>query len=211
MKKNLQIKVCGLKYSDNIIQIANICPDFMGFIFYEKSSRYVGKSIEKNVIERLPVNIIKTGVFVNETIQNILNIAKNNNLDAIQLHGNEDEKFCKTIKDENLIIIKSFRINIQFDFRILEVYNDCCNYFLFDTYTDLYGGSGKKFDWNILSERKINVPFFLSGGISAEDVGNIKNLNIPNLFGIDINSKFEISPGVKDIEKVKKFIKTLRS
>ncbi|WP_185865188.1 phosphoribosylanthranilate isomerase [Blattabacterium cuenoti] len=199
--KSLKIKICGLKY--DIVEISDLNPDFLGFIFYSKSPRFFSKNF---IIPKLKKEIFKTGIFVNETIENIMNISYNNKLDFIQLHGNESPFFCKKLFDKGFRIIKSFKINNSFIMKTLSSYIPFCSYFLFDN----NGGSGKKFCWNILKKYNFDIPFFLSGGISSKDLKKIKEFNHPKIFGIDINSKFEIYPGKKNKEMIKSFIEKIK-
>jgi len=206
----MKIKVCGLKYSDNILEVSKLDVDMLGFIFYKKSPRFVENSLTLEILEKIPKNIEKIGVFVNSSTEEIKDIVLKYKLTGVQLHGNETPEECKLLKD-GLLVIKSFLIKDDFDFSVLEAYQYCCDYFLFDTYTKDYGGSGKKFDWNLLNSYKLSTPFFLSGGISIDDVELICNFSHPKFFGIDINSKFEISPGLKDVEKISNFINLIKN
>lgn len=206
----MKIKVCGLKYGDNILEISKLNVDMMGFIFYRKSPRFIENFLKPEIIERIPKKIEKIGVFVNSSIEEIKDAVFNYKLTGVQLHGNETPEECELLKD-GVLVIKSFLINDNFDFNVLKAYQYCCDYFLFDTYSKDYGGSGKKFDWNLLKSYKLDTPFFLSGGISFDDAEMICNFSHPKFFGIDINSRFEIFPGLKDIEKIKKFINLLKN
>ncbi len=199
-----------MRDKENIRQLCELNPDFIGFIFYPKSKRYVGEKIDNDIIKSIQKNILKTGVFVNEKINNIKEIVKSNQLNAIQLHGDEPLEYCIELKKTNKIIIKAFRIGIDFDFKILEPYKKEVDYFLFDTYTGQYGGSGEKFNWNLLRNYDNEIPVFLSGGISLEDSDKIKKMSWLNIYALDINSKFEIEPALKNIDKVKTFINKIR-
>ncbi|MFH1005376.1 MAG: phosphoribosylanthranilate isomerase [Bacteroidota bacterium] len=199
----MKLKICGMKYADNIREVAKLSPDFMGFIFYPYSKRFVGYNF---VMPEITFSIKKVGVFVNDSIENILNKVKKYKLDFVQLHGNESVEFCKRT-GEKVKIIKAFGIDEQFNFSALNEYENCCEYFLLDTKTKEYGGSGKSFDKNFLKHYKSQKPFFLSGGIDLEEVSI---LNTSNLFAIDVNSKFEISPGVKDINKLSLLIMNMQ-
>ena len=190
----MKIKVCGMKYADNIREVAKLSPDFMGFIFYSKSKRYVGEDF---IIPEIHSSVKKVGVFVNDSIENIVKKVRTYKLDYVQLHGNESPEFCKSVR-HTTEIVKAFGIDEQFDFSLLNQYENTCEYFLFDTRTNEYGGSGKKFDWKILERYNGKTPYFLSGGIDSAETGNTKP------FAIDVNSKFETEPGVKDIAKLKK-------
>ena len=159
------LKVCGMKYPDNVKAVAELFPDYMGFIFYKPSKRYCGDTLSPELVRSLPSSIIKTGVFVDEKEEEVLNIAKTYDLQAIQLHGHESPEYCLSIRDTGLQVIKAFHIDEKFDLATLEPYNRVADFFLFDTKTDLYGGSGKSFDWDLLKEYDNKVPLFLSGGI----------------------------------------------
>jgi len=189
----MKLKICGMKYADNIREVAKLSPDFMGFIFYEKSKRFVGKDF---IIPEISSEIKRVGVFVNDSLENISEKVKKHKLDFVQLHGVESADFCKAISAK-IKVIKAFGVDEQFDFSILKQYEPFFEYFLFDTKTELYGGSGQSFDKNILSNYKLSKPYFLSGGIDSANVGAL------NPFAIDVNSKFETEPGLKDINKLK--------
>ncbi|MCC6690957.1 MAG: phosphoribosylanthranilate isomerase [Bacteroidia bacterium] len=197
----VKLKICGMKNADNINDAAKVVPDFMGFIFYPHSKRFVGADF---IIPHLPASISKVGVFVNSTIDEIKLIVKNYKLDYVQLHGNESPDFCSEAH-KFVGVIKAFGVHDSFDFSICNQYQQSCNYFLFDTQTSEYGGSGLKFGWEMLKKYNCSTPFFLSGGINMEDLSQILYLKsqIPNLYAIDVNSKFEIAPGLKDINKLK--------
>ena len=192
-----------MRERDNLAELAEkVNPDFTGFIFHPKSPRYFLDGTEEIPDEILPEN--RVGVFVNATKAEVLGLARMFQLNNIQLHGNETHEFCKAIIDEGFTVIKAFGIKEIEDFDQLGKYVKSCHYFLFDTKTNDYGGSGKKFNWAMIDQVKIQKPFFLSGGVDSVDVKEIKNLkNQP--FAIDINSRFEINPGKKDIEKIKLF------
>lgn len=207
----LQIKVCGMRNAANIKQLVQLPINYIGFIFYPKSPRYVGELIDPEIIQSIPQNIIKTGVFVNDSAKKIIETCKKNNLQAAQLHGDETSDTTGKIQNAGIITIKAFKVSTTFDFSLLEVYKHVCNYFLFDTFTINHGGSGKKFDWNVLKNVSIQKPFFLSGGIDINDVEEIKALNINNFYAIDLNSKFETQPGMKDISKLSTFINAIKN
>lgn len=197
----MKLKVCGLKYADNITAVSEAKPDFMGFIFYKNSTRYIGDDF---VMPETKNTIKKVGVFVDTNEEQIVEMITKYSLDLIQLHGSETPEYCfkiNTLKP----VIKAFGINNGFDFNICNEYKNSCSYFLFDTKTETHGGSGIKFDWKILNNYSVDKPYFLSGGISIDDVAEIKKLNNKNLFAIDINSKFEIEPGIKNTELIKQF------
>jgi len=195
--------------TQNIQQLATLNPDYMGFIFYEKSPRYAA-SVDKSVLTSLPAGIKRVGVFVSESVEVMRATAQAYGLDALQLHGGETPLQCLQLREEDYILFKAFSIAEAADFEILEEYEGCCDYFLFDTKTSGHGGSGEKFDWSLLDHYKGETPFFLSGGIYLDDVEAIKNITHPKFAGVDVNSRFEIEPGLKDIEKLKVFIQKIR-
>jgi len=198
-----------MKYPDNIREVAQLQPDFMGFIFYPNSPRFVGH-LDVNTLGALPTSIKKTGVFVNENLENILTAISKYNLNAVQLHGADNLKLCRRIREEaKTIVIKVFPIMDASNFKVTGDYEEVADYFLFDTKTDLYGGSGQKFNWNILDEYKGNKPFLLSGGIGIDDVKALRAIDHPQLAGIDLNSKFEQKPGLKNVTLLKQFLDEL--
>ena len=202
----MKLKVCGMKYAENIKLIAELGPDFMGFIFYNNSKRY----INKHNIPTINKNIKKVGVFVDPEIEYINKMVNKHKLDFIQLHGNETPKFISKIKD--IKIIKAFAVDANFNFNVLKNYLSC-DYFLFDTAGNLPGGNGISFDWNILSNYKINKQFFLSGGIGIKSLKTLKiflnSVISKNCVAVDINSQFEIDYGIKDFQLIKNFINEL--
>ncbi len=206
----IKLKVCGMRDPQNIQDLGTVQPDFVGFIFYPKSPRYVGEEWDESIAKSIPSSIKKIGVFVNESVEKINLLASKYQLDGIQLHGSETPEICQTIKDKNLLVLKAFSVDESFDFELIKKYESFCDYFLFDTKTSQHGGSGVKFDWKKLYEYTSSIPFFLSGGIMEEDVNEIKSLNIKGLYSVDINSKFEIEPALKDIKMVERFAQKLR-
>ncbi|GAB1415327.1 phosphoribosylanthranilate isomerase [Paludibacter sp.] len=197
-----------MRNKDNIIQILSLKPDFIGFIFYEKSPRFVNSLHDFSEIQ-FDSKVKKTGVFVNANEHEIMQKVKMFDLQAVQLHGNESPSLCKSLKTSGMIVIKAIQIYSLEDFKDIDAYSEHIDYFLFDTKTKLYGGSGEKFDWSVLKEYKLKTPFFLSGGIDIDDTESIKQVNHPKLIGIDLNSKFELSSGIKDYNKLQKFIKQI--
>jgi len=216
----MKLKVCGMKYQENIETIAALQPDYLGFIFYEKSPRNFDQDIPQ-----IPDSIKKVGVFVDEALNKIvLKIAKHN-LKAIQLHGDESPEYCKALKEVqlslpimengvevgfkpyNFEIWKVFSIKDKFNFDTLLPYEGIIDYFLFDTKGKEKGGNGYTFDWSVLNNYNSNTPFILSGGIGLQEVEKIQAIlktNLP-IYAIDVNSKFEIEPGLKNIHDLKEF------
>jgi phosphoribosylanthranilate isomerase len=205
----MKIKICGMKYPENIEQVLNLRPDYMGFIFYPPSKRYVTEEFQMPAI---PPEIKKVGVFVDANADDIIDKINRYNLDCIQLHGSEPPYFCRQMQ-RITCIIKAFGIDENFDFQNLEAYKGTCDYFLFDTKTPEHGGSGKQFDWQLLKKYLGNIPFFLSGGLDLRDVKEIRNLaqEYPLFHAIDVNSRFETSPGLKDMDKLNEFTQQLRN
>lgn len=196
-----------MKYPENILEVGALLPDYMGFIFWEKSARYFD-----GIIPDLPKSIKKVGVFVNESSSLILEKVEKYNLQAIQLHGHESVEFCLDLKNEiknlkqvQIEIIKVFSVADDFDFEVLKPFETVCDYFLFDTKGKLPGGNGTTFDWKVLEKYPSNKPFFLSGGIGIAEMGAVNEISKTNLplYAIDVNSKFEIEPGLKNIQLCK--------
>lgn len=196
---------------ENSSGVAVALPDFMGFIFYPKSKRFVGFEPVPEILKVIPDSVKMVGVFVDETMDQVFEISQRWNMDVVQLHGNESPEYCQKIQDSGVTVMKAFSVDEQFDFEKLKSYSGMCDYFLFDTKGKLPGGTGQKFNWALLEKYKGEVPFFISGGIEPDDLEDIRNFTHPQCFGIDINSGFEISPALKDVEKVKKFIIEIRS
>jgi phosphoribosylanthranilate isomerase len=206
----VRIKICGMKYPENIVDVGALLPDYMGFIFWEKSARYFDGEMPN-----LPISIKKVGVFVNASLDEILEKIKKYDLQAVQLHGEESVTFCNSLKKHTLKsikVIKVFSILDIFDFAELKPYEDVCDFFLFDTKGKLPGGNGTTFDWQVLKQYPSCKPFFLSGGIGMEEIKIIQEISKTNLpiYAIDINSKFETEPGLKNIELLNSFKENLQ-
>ncbi len=197
-----------MKFPENIRAVAALKPDFMGFIFYPKSPRFA-EPLDVSVLNTLPPTIKKIGVFVNENLENILTIIYKYNLDGVQLHGTELVKMCRELRKAGYIVIKAFPTAAAYNFRVTKAYEGVCDYFLFDTKTDAYGGSGVKFNWAMLDEYKGETPFLLSGGIAADDEEAILKIEHPKFAGVDLNSKFEVKPGEKNVKLLKEFMRQL--
>lgn len=206
----LLIKVCGMRDSQNIQSLIDLKPDFIGFIFYRKSKRYVGNELDISLLNKMPVNIKKVAVFVDEELEKVVEIMQKYNFGYSQLHGEESVGFCKSLKEKNIKIIKAFSVDENFDFETTNAYEVVADLFLFDTKTAEKGGSGQTFDWAILEKYNGETPFLLAGGIDENNFEIAKNIKHKSLLGLDINSKFEIEPGLKDIKKLKKVLKSQR-
>ena len=200
----MKLKVCGMKYQDNIEAVANLQPDYLGFIFHEESPRHF-----EGIIPKIPSKIKKVGVFVDKTVAFISSRIAMHKLDAVQLHGHESPEICLLLQSANVEVIKVFSIKDEFDFRVLNAYEDAVDYFLFDTKGKLPGGNGYTFDWSVLNDYTSNKPFFLSGGIGIEEIDKINAFKqspaSKYCYALDVNSRFEITPGLKKEEKIKKF------
>ncbi|WP_310594599.1 phosphoribosylanthranilate isomerase [Flavobacterium sp.] len=194
-----------MKYPDNILEVGSLLPDYMGFIFWKKSARYFD-----GTMPTLPQSIKKTGVFVNASQEEIGSKVTQYDLQAVQLHGQESVAFCKELKEyfgNAIEIIKVFSVDSAFDFDQLKPFETVCDYFLFDTKGKLPGGNGTTFDWKVLENYSSKKPFFLSGGIGVDEidlVNEILKTDLP-LFAVDLNSKFEIEPGLKNTKLLSSF------
>ncbi len=208
MNEEMKIKVCGMKFTDNRKDVEKLPVDMLGYIFYPPSKRYVGENPEEGLFNSAKSMV---GVFVDENAFEILALAKNLGFEWIQLHGAENPKTCKILKSQGLKIIKAFSVDKDFQFHKTKPFHEVADLFLFDTKTNLPGGSGKKFDWQILEKYEGSTPFLLSGGIRVEDAEEIKTFEHPQLIGVDLNSGFEDEPGLKNIKNLKKFIEDLKN
>lgn len=200
------IKVCGMGDAERMFQLAALNIQMLGFIFYPPSPRYVPGKIEAEQINRLPASIKKVGVFVNETPSVLRETALQYHLDTIQLHGNESPELCRMLREAGFSIIKAFNLNKNNNYK---AYAPFCDWFLFDTPSEKHGGTGEKFDWSMLKNYNEDLPFLLSGGIGPNDAAELKEIRHPMMAGIDINSKFELSPGIKNIDAIRSLIQQL--
>ena len=190
----------------NVQHVAALQPDYLGFIFYPGSKRFVA-DLDIHIMDAIPANIRKTGVFVDASFESIAAVVSSYRLSAVQLHGSEDAAFAQDFKKAfpQVELIKAFGLHEGFDFALLTAYEPVVDYFLFDTQTPAHGGSGRQFDWTLLQGYTLNLPYFLSGGIGPESLQAIQEINDPRLYAIDINSKFEIAPAFKDVAKLTEF------
>lgn len=206
-RPTVKLKVCGMREAQNIKDVAALNPDYLGFIFYKESARYFS-----GTIPNLPKHIKKVGVFVNATVSDILNKVAKYGVDLVQLHGEESAEFCSELKNqlsEDVGIIKVFSVKNQFNFEDLTLYEPACDFFLFDTKGKLPGGNGYTFNWSVLKNYPSTTPYFLSGGIGLDELEKLEEfLSQPEsrwCHAIDVNSKFEIEPGLKNIKLLKEF------
>lgn len=200
----MKLKICGMKFENNIIDVAEMQPDYLGFIFYENSKRYFNTSIPE-----IPDSIKKIGVFVNAKLDFIVDKIEKYNLQGVQLHGDESPELCKSLKEYDIIVIKVFSIKNQFNFNLLEPYEGVCDYYLFDTKGKEPGGNGYPFNWNVFKKYKSNKSYFLSGGIGPGELDALllflKRPESDLCCTLDLNSKFETASGIKDIKSLKNF------
>lgn len=200
-----------MRQQGNIEELVALKPNFIGFIFYEKSPRFVGEELNEEYVKTIPKNIKKVGVFVNANPGYILDMVKKYDLQYAQLHGNEMPDICRSLRQKGVNIIKAFSIDENFNFAMLNNYKSFCDLFLFDTKGDKPGGNGVPFDWKLLKKYDNEKPFFLSGGIDLDNIETIIELSktLP-VYGIDVNSLFETEPGIKDIAKLEKLFNLVR-
>ncbi len=203
----MNIKVCGITTAKQVQQLDGLDIDFAGFIFVPDSPRYVEGKLDTKAIKNADFDLKKVGVFINPSYSDILDAIEDYGLDVVQLHGEETPEFCSDL-NEDVEVIKVFHIDesVKDIDALVAPYDNACDYYLFDTKAgEQKGGTGKQFDWSILAKSKIEKPFFLSGGIGVDDIAQIKKFKHPDFYGVDINSKFETEPGVKDLAKVLQF------
>lgn len=198
-----------MSQASNIANVAELQPDYLGFIFYDKSPRAIS-SVSAELIKYVPETIKTVGVFVNEDLELVIDNVIKYKLKAVQLHGSEEPAYCEALKETGVEVIKAFGIREGFEFNLLENYLKAVDYFLFDTQTEQHGGSGKQFDWSLLKNYRLDKPYFLSGGIGLEQIEQLNEIDDNRLFAIDVNSKFETEPGFKDINKLKQFFNGLQ-
>jgi len=203
----MKIKVCGMVSPGNLEQVCALQPDYVGFIFYAASKRYVGDSPDPALFRVPGAGIAKVGVFVNESLEKVRSVFEAGQVQMIQLHGEESPEYCRLLSSEGLPLIKA--LNARTDPELLKEYEEYVEFFLFDTPDPGYGGSGRKFDWNELKQIPSSFPFLLSGGIGADDADAVKEVKHAGLLGVDLNSAFESSPGIKRVEELKKFMQNI--
>ncbi|HVZ57287.1 MAG TPA: phosphoribosylanthranilate isomerase [Chitinophagaceae bacterium] len=211
----MRLKVCGMTLPEQVNALDDLGVDLAGFIFYPKSPRYIGHKISPEKMKQIRGRIAKVGVFVNAGYDELMRTVETYRLDMVQLHGDETPKYCEKIADY-ISVIKAFRLsdNDNIDYMI-RPYQDVCDLFMFDTMGAGYGGTGKKFSWDVLQPIQVKKPFFLSGGIEPDDVKALREFFrepvARDLFAVDINSRFEIGAGVKNMELVAQFVNELKS
>jgi phosphoribosylanthranilate isomerase len=202
-----KLKICGMKVPDNIAEAVALQPDYMGFILYPGSKRFIA-ALDASVIRDIPATIKTTGVFVDEDLEIVKNAVERYHFKAVQLHGAESPAYCRELKAV-AEVIKAFGVDESFDFDTLNAYDNAVDYFLFDTQTAEHGGSGKTFNWQLLENYKLQKPYFLSGGIGAGHAAELLQINDKRLYAVDVNSRFEHSAGLKDIVLLTEFKESL--
>ena len=207
---DLKIKICGMAYPENIVGISGVMPDYMGFIFHAQSPRNA-LSLSAEALKGLPESVTPVGVFVNRPLDYILDRCDEYGIRTVQLHGNESPALCERLKTEGYIVWKAIGVDENIRWEDLNSYKNVVDMFVFDTKSPTHGGTGCKYDWDILRSYSLEIPFLLSGGISPGDEGLIKMFDHPMFSGIDLNSRFEVAPGMKDVTLLKNFIKELRN
>jgi phosphoribosylanthranilate isomerase len=203
----MKIKVCGMVSPGNLEQVCSLEPDFVGFIFYAASKRFVGESPDPALFRIPAAGIRKVGVFVNESLEKVRAAFESGQLHMLQLHGDESPEYCRILSSEGFPLVKA--LSVLTDPGLLEEYREHVEFFLFDTPDPGYGGSGRKFDWNHLQFIPSSIPFLLSGGIGAGDAGAVGKVKHDGLLGVDLNSAFELSPGIKDVKLLKEFMQNI--
>ncbi|MBO3700552.1 phosphoribosylanthranilate isomerase [Roseivirga sp. E12] len=206
----MKLKVCGMRESENIAHLLALKPDYIGFIFYDKSPRDAQELLDTELLNSFPKETEKIGVFVNADLEAVKNKVQAYGLDYVQLHGDEPVEYTAELFAVGIKVIKVFSIGEAFDFSGLDLYNPFVDFFLFDTKGKARGGNGEAFDWEILKGYNQKVPFFLSGGIDLDNVDALEELGKMNIHAIDVNSKFELAPGLKDIERIEQLTSSLR-
>ncbi|MVN77967.1 phosphoribosylanthranilate isomerase [Hymenobacter sp. HMF4947] len=204
------VKICGMREAANLWAVADLNPDFLGFIFYEKSARFVGDSLDPELLRSLPPTLRKVGVFVDMPLPELLATTTRYLLDYVQLHGHESPAYCREAQHHNLRIIKAFSIDEGFDFSTLAAYSSVCDLFLFDTKGAHPGGNGTAFDWQVLAKYHGPTPFLLSGGLGPNNASELLHFHHPQLVGYDFNSQLELAPGLKDVAATKKLLTRLQ-
>lgn len=206
----MKVKVCGITRAEQLALLIEGGADYAGFIFYERSPRFMGNKLDARTVREAGKGIRKVGVFVNAPLPLVIQTIKDYGLDAAQLHGDETPDYCASVRSA-AFVIKAFGIGDGVGlFEKVARYEYVCDSFLFDTASKEHGGTGRQFNWDILEKYPFKTPFFLSGGIGPADAENLLNLKLPALYAVDVNSKFETAPGIKDMSQVHTFINNIK-
>ena len=199
------VKVCGMREPENIREVAAMRPDFLGFIFYPKSSRYAEGSIDEALLAALPAATKRVGVFVNAATAAVLEAAAKYHFDLLQLHGHEAPEQCRELQEAGYQVVKAFSVDEHFNFDDLIPYENSCDFYLFDTKGKNYGGNGVVFNWEILEKYASDKPYFLSGGLNLQNISGVQSIR-HKPYALDVNSGFELAPGLKDTKAVKELL-----
>jgi phosphoribosylanthranilate isomerase len=208
--QSLKIKICGMREPANIMAVARLAPEYMGFIYYPRSKRYAGE-LSPDVLLGIRESIRKTGVFLDASVYDVLSISARMGFQAIQLHGKESPDECQLIRKEGYELLKVFNMGMQGAFDNMDEYLEVADLFLFDSGGQANGGTGLKFDWEQLENYHHDTPYMISGGIGADDADKLLSIRYTGLYGADLNSRFETQPGVKNIQALAGFIQKIRS
>ncbi len=210
MADRLKIKVCGMLNPANLEEVCSLAPDFIGYIFYRASKRYVGDQPDPALFSIPENRMQRVGVFVNEPLMPLKQIVESGWLDMVQLHGSETPEYCKALVNEGVHVIKALDPDLLGNQEALKAYYGVAHYLLFDTPGEAYGGTGRKFNWDMLEGYSLPVPFLLSGGIGPEDGPAVRELDQLWFHGVDVNSRFELEPGIKNVKQLEGFIREIR-
>jgi phosphoribosylanthranilate isomerase len=205
----MRIKICGMREAGNLWAIADLSPDLLGFIFYDKSTRCMRETLDPAQVRSLPSSIAKVGVFVDANLAEVQAMSATYLLDYVQLHGHETPVYCQQARDSGLHVIKAFAVGETFDFANLAAYEASCDFFLFDTKGALPGGNGTAFDWQILAGYTGAIPFLLSGGLGPDNLAALLAFHHPQLYGFDFNSHLETAPGLKDVDATRQLLQLI--
>ena len=209
-EERLKIKVCGMRDEANIAAVARLRPDFMGFIFYEGSSRYVGEGFDAALLRQLPPGVAPVALFVNAGYDTVISTCHRYGFRWVQLHGSEEALLCRKLSEEGIGVIKAFAVSGSSVFENIKPYMPWCSYLLFDTPAVRFGGSGESFDWSVLAGYKGDLPFLLAGGIGPANIDDALAGKVTGMAGVDINSRVERAPGLKDVAETELVINRVR-
>jgi phosphoribosylanthranilate isomerase len=207
----MQVKICGMREVANLRDIADLSPDFLGFIFYAKSTRFVAELLDADTLRALPPGVRTVGVFVDADLPTVLATTSHYHLDYVQLHGHETPAYCQAAHAQGLRLIKAFSIGERFDFSTLSAYEPFCELFLFDTKGAQPGGNGTTFDWCLLADYQGTIPFLLSGGLGLDNASELRRFHHPRLAGYDFNSQLETAPALKDVAATRQLLAHLQA
>lgn len=203
------VKVCGMRDPSNVGAVAALRPDLMGFIFYDRSPR-CARDMSPEVVRSLPEEVTPVGLFVNASQDEILDICHRFGFATVQLHGSESPEMCRALREKGLGVIKALGVGESMDWETVRPYEGAVDMLVLDTKCDSHGGSGRKFGWHLLDSYSLSIPYLLSGGIGPEDIEAVMEARYPQMAGVDLNSRFETAPGIKDAAALDAFIGRFR-